>query len=63
MSDTLSQTTPATRPLRPPRQHDWADYMDGDCRCSACGLRRRTWEMGSRRPCVGAAKVTVDVHA
>lgn len=24
-------------------------------------MRRRTWEMGSRRPCVGAAKVTVDV--
>lgn len=56
-----TQTT-ARRHLRPPLAHDWQDYMDGDCRCSACGLRRRAWELGSRRPCLGAGKATVDVE-
>ena len=50
------------RTRNPPRAHDWADYMDGDCRCRACGMRRRTWELSANRPCLGAGKETVDVE-
>ncbi len=58
----MTTETAPRRALRPPRQHDWQDYLDGHARCSACGVRRRTWELRANRPCEGAAKVTIDVE-
>lgn len=63
---TMTDATPeregrerATRPLRPPLDHDWQIYMDGEVRCTACGRRRQRG--GRYAPCRGAGKVTIDV--
>ena len=48
------------RTLRPPRAHDWQEYMDGKIYCAACGLRRGG--VVAQQPCWGAGKETVDVE-
>jgi hypothetical protein len=58
ISRNSTQQNEGPRTLRPPYAHEWQEYMDGQVRCSACGIAR--WRIRyTNKPCEGAAKVTM----